>query len=198
MTTSLDPANGIVCGVVGSLSPFGVAEAPGLSPETEIAQAPDDPTHRVGPGRRRRCSSSSRRTTRSQTFECELDGGGWSSCDTPYRFTAAIGEHTLLVRALSDDAAFDLTPSTHTWTVLARPVATIGSGPEDQAPEDPDIQNESRTATFTFSSDQAPSTFACRLTGETTGTAWETCTSPKTYEQPRARRVHVRGAGDQR
>ncbi|HEX7255365.1 MAG TPA: right-handed parallel beta-helix repeat-containing protein [Gaiellaceae bacterium] len=181
VTTELDPANGIVCGVVSSLSPFGVAEAPGLSPETEIVQAPADPTLESVPGGAE-VQFQFGSNDQLADFECAIDGAAWSSCDTPYQFTAAIGQHTLLVRARSQAGAFDLTPSTHAWTVLARPVATIDSGPVDQAPEDPGIQNESRTATFTFSSDQLPSTFECRFTGESTGTAWELCTSPKTYE----------------
>ena len=53
------------------------------------------------------------------------------------------------------------------------------SGPADQAPGTPDVENESRTATFEFSSDQVGSTFECRLTGEATGTTWQTCTSAR-------------------
>jgi parallel beta-helix repeat protein len=181
VTTELDPVGGIVCGVVGSLSPFGIAEAPGLSPETEIVQAPVDPSlETVQGGAAVQFQFDSNDPLAD--FQCAVDGADWSSCDSPYQFTAAIGDHTLLVRALSQAGAFDLTPASHTWTVLARPIAAIDSGPEDQAPEDPDIQNESRTATFTFSSDQLPSTFECRLTSENGGTAWEPCTSPKTYE----------------
>jgi parallel beta-helix repeat protein len=180
VTTELDPANGIVCGVVGSLSPFGIAEAPGLSPETEIVQAPVDPTLETVQGAAEVQFQFDSNDPLAE-FECAVDGGDWSSCSTPYQFTATVGDHTLLVRAVAEAGAFDLTPDSHTWTVLARPVATVGSGPEDQAPDEPGIQNESQSASFTFSSNQSPSTFECRLTGENTGTSWEACTSPKSY-----------------
>jgi parallel beta-helix repeat protein len=180
VTTSLDAANGIVCGAVGSVSPFGIAEAPGLSPETEIAQVPEEPVLETEPGLAAIQFQFSSNDVLAD-FECSLDGEEWSSCSTPYEVDSHLGGHTLLVRALAETGAFDLTPASHSWTVLARPVATIVLGPEDQAPEDADIQNESRTATFWFGSDQPPSSFECRLTGENTGTTWEPCTSPATY-----------------
>ncbi|HEV2952080.1 MAG TPA: hypothetical protein VGZ51_08245, partial [Actinomycetota bacterium] len=180
VTTELDPANGIVCGIVGSLSPFGIAEAPGFSPETEIAQAPPNPTLETIENAAEVLFQFDSNELLAD-FECKVDAEEWSSCDTPYQHTATIGEHILLVRAHSTVTdAFDLTPAEYTWTVLARPDAIVDSGPEDQGAE-PGIQNESRTATFHFSSDQMGSTFECRLTGEATGTEWEPCTSPKTY-----------------
>ena len=199
MTTELDPANGIVCGVVGSLSPFGIAEAPGLSPETEIVQAPAEPDDRDRSQGAAEVQFQFDSNDPLAEFECAVDGAEWSSCDTPVRSSRRLlGEHTLLVRAVTPDRRLRPDPGSYTWTVVARPVATIDSGPEDQAPAEPGIQNESRTATFDVQLRPAPSTFECRLTGETTGTAWEPCTSPKTYENLGARRVHVRGPGDQR
>jgi len=116
-----------------------------VSPETAIAQAPEDPTvESVAGGAAVQFQFTSNDLLAD--FQCALDGGDWSSCGTPYQFTATIGAHTLRVRAVSDSGAFDLTPAKHAWTVVARPVATIDSGPADEAPEDPDIQNASRSS----------------------------------------------------
>ena len=176
----------LVCGVVSSLSPFAVAEASAdVAPDTTIVQAPANPTiQSTGDGAQVQFQFTSTIDTpeRPAQFECRLDAEAWSSCDTPYQFNALFGEHTLRVRAVTDTGVLDATPAVYTWTVLARPVATIQSGPVDQAPATPDIENENRTATFEFGSDQTGSTFECRLTGEASGTTWQTCTSPRTYE----------------
>jgi parallel beta-helix repeat protein len=182
VTTSSDPFGGQVCGVVNSLSPFAIAElTPENSPDTQLFP-PEGPILETEPGAAEvhfQFASSDPLAT----FQCALGGGDWTSCDTPYKVKADVGEHTLLVRAVNEaGTAFDLSPASHTFTVVARPVATIGLGPEDQAPEDPDVQTEIRTATFTFSSNDASATFECRLIGETIGHSWEPCTSPKTYD----------------
>jgi CSLREA domain-containing protein len=183
---TLEQQGDLICGVVSSLSPFAVAEASAaVAPGTTIIQAPANPTiQSTGDGAEVQFQFSSTIDTLEHPaeFECRLDAEAWSSCDTPFRFNALFGEHTLRVRAMTDSGVVDATPAVYTWTVLARPVATIQSGPADQAPDTPDIQNESRTAEFAFTSDQLGSTFECRLTGEATGTTWQTCMSPKTYE----------------
>jgi len=183
---TLEQQGGLVCGVVSSLSPFAVAEASAdVAPDTTIIQAPADPSFQStadGADVQFQFTSTIDTLEHPAQFECRLDGAPWSSCSTPHRFNALFGEHTLRVRAITDTGVRDATPAVYTWTVVARPVATIQSGPVDQAPATPDIENESRTAQFEFSSDQAGSTFECRLTGEASGTTWQTCTSPQTYE----------------
>ena len=180
---TLELQGALVCGVVSSLSPFAIAETD-IAPNTNIVQFPADPTIQSrADGADVQFQFTS--TLPLSDFECSLDGAPFTGCSTPYMFNASFGPHTLLVRAMSETDVRDLSPASHTWTVLARPVATITQGPLDEAPETPDdIENESQTAAFTFSTDQpgVGSSFECRLTGEDTGTAWETCTSPKTYE----------------
>jgi hypothetical protein len=182
---TLEAQGDLVCGVVSSLSPFAVAEASAaVAPNTTIIQSPADPTVQStadGAEVQFQFASSIDTLEHPAQFECRLDAEAWSSCDTPYQFNALFGEHTLRVRAMTDTGVRDATPAEYTWTVLARPVATIDESPADQDPTTPDIENQSQAATFEFSSDQTGSTFECRLTGETTGVAWETCTSPKTY-----------------
>ena len=176
----------LVCGVVSSLSPFAVAEASAqVAPDTTIIQAPADPTIQstsAGADVQFQFSSSIDSVEHPAEYECRLDAEEWSSCDTPFQFEALFGQHTLRVRAVTHTDVLDATPASYTWTVLERPVATIDSGPLDEDPTSPDIQNESRTAEFEFSSDQDGSTFECRLTGESSGTTWQACTSPKSYE----------------
>ncbi len=185
LDVTLEQQGTLLCGVVSSLSPFAVAEASAaVAPQTTIIQAPTEPAiQSTGDGAEVQFQFASSIDTieRPAQFECSLDGGAWSSCDSPYRFNALFGEHTLRVRAVTDTGVVDATPASYTWTVLARPVATIGSGPADQAPATPDIENEARSATFEFTSDQPGSTFECRLTGESTGTSWQACESPRTY-----------------
>ncbi|MGH3071841.1 MAG: beta strand repeat-containing protein [Gaiellaceae bacterium] len=54
------------------------------------------------------------------TFECDLDGGGWAPCATPYT-TPALGDgpHTLKARAADAAGNVDATEITHAWTVDA-------------------------------------------------------------------------------
>ena len=96
----------LVCGVVSSLSPFAVAEASAdVAPDTTIIQAPADPTiQSTGDGAEVQFQFASTIDTveHPAEFECRLDAAAWSSCDTPYRFNALFGEHTLRVRAVTD------------------------------------------------------------------------------------------------
>jgi parallel beta-helix repeat protein len=184
VTTSLDEINGIVCGIVSSLSPFAVAEAPGVSPQTTIAQSPAAETleTQVG-GAAVQFQFTSTAAGSPDAFECSVDDGPFSSCVTPYAFIAGLGEHTLLVRGVSVDGDFDLTPASHTWTVLARPVVTDLTGPADELPETPnDIESGSSMATFTFGSSQPDSTFECQLSSdEAVSSPWATCASGREY-----------------
>jgi parallel beta-helix repeat protein len=103
------------------------------------------------------------------TFECALDGAAFEPCDSPHEIQGLEpGQHELAVRATDlsgnvGDAAL------HGWTVVGAPVTTIVTGP-DPASSSPD-------AVFTFTADQAGSTFRCALDGAPLAP----CTSPATY-----------------
>ena len=61
----------------------------------------------------------------SATFECRLDGGGWSPCSSPRSYAGlAEGLHTFDVRATDVAGNTDPTPATRTWTVDTTPPAT--------------------------------------------------------------------------
>ncbi len=101
------------------------------------------------------------------TFECDIDGGGFTACTTPLDFTAlADGSHTFTVRAVGIAGA-DPSPPSVTWNVDAvPPTATITSGPSNPS--------NVTTPQFAFTADET-ATFECQIDGVTTFTA---CTSP--------------------
>ena len=107
--------------------------------------------------------------TPGATFECSLDGAGFSSCVSP-QFYINLSEttHTFQVRAVAAGNT-DPTPASNTFTVdITNPDTTIDSGPG--------ALTNTATPTFTFSSDQAGSTFKCRVDSD----AFQACTTPFT------------------
>ena len=107
-------------------------------PETMIGSKPDALT-----------SSTSASFTFSgepgSTFECKLDAGQFTACDSPEEYTGlANGEHSFEVRA-TDAAGNTAAPVSHTWTVDA-------TAPEATLTDKPAAPPTAATATFTFSS----------------------------------------------
>jgi hypothetical protein len=101
---------------------------------------------------------------------CRLDLGGVEECGpwTTYE-DLADGVHTFRGTAV-DEAGNRSEPQVWVWTVdTLPPVATITDGPEPLS--------GSRSATFTFSSDDPDATFKCSRDAG----AFAECTSPKTY-----------------
>jgi hypothetical protein len=112
------------------------------------------------------------------TFDCKLDGGNFSSCTSPKSYTGPLsdGSHTFAVRATDAAGNVDATPATRTWTVnttsppdTTPPETTINDGPSGTVKQN--------NATFYFSSNEANSTFECKLDGG----AFGACSSPKKY-----------------
>jgi hypothetical protein len=108
-------------------------------------------------------------TDGSATFECQIDGGGFSACTTPKTFsTQADGSHTFAVQAI-DGATNRSSPATYTWTVdTTPPPVTIDAQPA--------ALSNTRTPTFSFSSSDSGATFECQIDGG----GFSACTSPKT------------------
>jgi len=104
------------------------------------------------------------------TFSCKLDSGTASACTSPKTYTGLLdGSHTFTVTA-TDKAGNVSSPVTYTWTIdTVKPVATLTGSP-------PSLSN-SKTATFTFTSNEQGSTFKCSLDAGT----FSTCTTPKTF-----------------
>jgi hypothetical protein len=104
------------------------------------------------------------------TFECQLDGGGFSACSSPHTTgSLADGPHTFEVRATNAGAETDVSPASRSFTVdTVPPDTSIDSGP-------PGLGNDA-TPTFTFSSTETGSTFECQLDGG----GFSYCSSPRT------------------
>ena len=125
------------------------------------------------------------------TFECNLDGAGFSTCTTPASFTGLTdGNHTFQVRAKDAAGNVDASPAMHAWMIdTSTPDTTIDSGPLGAV--------SATDALFSFSSpDAGPgATFECALDGA----AFAGCTSPKSYtsltEATHMFQVRVRDAG---
>ena len=103
------------------------------------------------------------------TYECQLDGAGFTACASPKQYSGlADGAHAFAVRATS---LGNTGPTvTYSWTVDTTPPQTaIGSGPPSAS--------TSAAATFAFSSSEDESTFTCRLDGG----GPTPCTSPQSY-----------------
>jgi hypothetical protein len=141
-------------------------------------QTPPDTTITSGPAE----GSSSEATTATfaftssepnSTFACSLDGAAAAACTSPKTYTwLSVADHTFSVTATDAANNTDLTPATRGWTVVpdtTAPETSILSGPANPT--------TARSASFTFSSTESPSTFACTLDGG----APEACTSPKSY-----------------
>ncbi|HET6656454.1 MAG TPA: Ig-like domain-containing protein [Gaiellaceae bacterium] len=135
------------------------------APNTIIDSNPADPSSSAN------ASFTFSSTEGSSTFECELDGGGFSSCSSPKSYSSlAEGSHTFKVRATDQAGNTDATPAQFTWTVdTVAPATTIDSSPS--------LTSNSAAATFTFSSTEGSSTFECELDGG----GFSSCSSPKNY-----------------
>ena len=108
------------------------------------------------------------------TFECGLDGGGFSSCTSPQNYTSlSDGSHTFQVRAIDEAGNVDPTPASFTWTIdTTAPETTIDSNPSNPS--------NSSSASFSFSgtdSGTGVASFECKLDGGSFGS----CTSPQNY-----------------
>jgi hypothetical protein len=135
------------------------------APQTTIGSGPADPANSSG------ASFGFGSDEANSTFECQLDGGGWTACSSPASYSGlSDGTHTFEVRATDTAGNQDTTPATSTWTIdTAAPDTSISSGPSDPT--------TATSATFDFTSEPGAS-FECRLDGG----GWAACSSPATYD----------------
>ena len=99
-----------------------------IAPDTTIDSSPSNPTN-----------SSSASFTFSGTdtggsgvasFECDLDGGGFTACTSPQNYSSlADGSHTFQVRAIDGAGNVDPTPASFTWTIdTVAPTISVAAG----------------------------------------------------------------------
>ncbi|MBI5495958.1 MAG: hypothetical protein HY904_13115 [Deltaproteobacteria bacterium] len=134
-------------------------------PTTTISGAPADPFNQATASFTLSCNES------GCTYECDLDGGGFSSCTSPVSYTSlAEGSHTFSVRATDPMAHVESPAATYTWMIDRTPADTvILTGPALDAFASP--------VTFTFSSPDAAASFTCRMDGG----AFAACTSGQSF-----------------
>jgi large repetitive protein len=103
------------------------------------------------------------------TFACRVDGGGFAPCTSPASYSALDdGPHAFAVQAR--DAAGNTGPAGgYDWVVDTVP-------PETTITAEPPAVSDS-SASFAFTSSEAPSSFACSLDGG----ASVPCASPQNY-----------------
>ncbi len=85
-------------------------------PDTSITSGPSDPTNQAS------ATFEFTSTEADSTFECQMDGGGYSSCTSPRTYDGiSDGSHTFEVRATDGADNTDQTPAYYTWTIDTTP-----------------------------------------------------------------------------
>ncbi|MCY4724744.1 Ig-like domain-containing protein [Nocardioides sp. STR2] len=108
-------------------------------------------------------------TSEPGVVECQVDGGPWQVCSSPFDPVLPDGAHSVRIRVT--DAADNVgQTAVMSWTVDGtEPDVVITSGPSGD--------HASRTATYTFTVDDPTATVECLLDGGT----WSPCSSPRTF-----------------
>jgi hypothetical protein len=163
--TQTSPRTGDAFEVDGLSLKAGAAPADIVRPDTTITGAPGNPSGD------RAATFTFASTEAGSTFQCSLDGSGWTACTAPKAYTAlALATHTFRVRALDSVGNSDGTPATYTWTIeLPWPDTTITSAPANGVTD--------TGGTFAFASDTANVHYECALDAG----AYAACTSPVSY-----------------
>src|SRR5262249_30095131 len=98
----------------------------------------------------------------------------YTACTSPQSYTnLSVGSHTFRVKATDQAGNTDTTPDSFAWTITAAdttpPVTTISTNPTQPT--------NATTHAFSFTSNEANSTFQCKLARG----PFSACTSPVTY-----------------
>ena len=82
------------------------------APDTSITAQPANPTNATT------ASFSFTSSGGGVSFECQIDGGGFSACTSPRTYMSLVqGSHTFQVRAIDAAGNTDATPASYTWTI---------------------------------------------------------------------------------
>jgi large repetitive protein len=104
------------------------------------------------------------------TFQCNLDGAGWTACSSPQDYSLPSGSHTFAVRSTIGTTT-DPVGDSRTWTIQP-PDTKITSGPSNPT--------SLTSASFAFTSDAENTNYLdyqCKLDSQ----AWQWCWSTVTY-----------------
>jgi hypothetical protein len=114
----------------------------------------------------------------SSTFSCQVDSEPAVACGSPYTTGAlAEGLHTFSVTATDAADNTDPSPATRSFTVVGAPPPDLDP-PETTISDGVSGDTTDTTPTFAFGSDEANSTFVCRIDQALAGP----CTSPYTTQ----------------
>jgi hypothetical protein len=132
-----------------------------IAPETTITSQPPNPSNSIS------ATFAFTSNEAAVSFECKLDTAAFTACTSPTQFNnLAAGSHSFQVRATDAAGNTDASPASYTWFVdTTAPNTFITSTP-----------SSSSSATFTFTSNEAPVTFECKLDDA----AFSSCSSPTT------------------
>lgn len=90
-----------------------------IPPDTQITSTPTDPSNDSSPTFEF-TGTDNVTPPASLTFECDLDGGGFTACTSPHTYPSmGDGSHTFQVRAIDLAGNVDPTPASYTWTIDA-------------------------------------------------------------------------------
>ncbi len=141
------------------------------APDTAITDQPDNPSNSATAS----FSFTGTNGIPPLTFECRLDGGGWSSCTSPKSYNGlADGSHTFQVRSSDSMGNRDSSPAGYSWVIdTVPPNTTITGQPVNPSP--------SVDASFSFDGSDTGGTGIARFECRLDDSGWTTCTSPKQY-----------------
>jgi large repetitive protein len=133
-----------------------------VGPAAVISQGPGNPTNSQS-------ATFAFSANESASFVCQLDGGGFGPCASPWSYQGlGDGAHTFSVRP-SDGLGNVGTAASYSWHVDATaPETTLGSRPASRT--------TATAATFTFSANEGAA-FECKLDAG----SFAPCSSPKTH-----------------
>ncbi|MFZ4659936.1 MAG: FG-GAP-like repeat-containing protein [Caldilineaceae bacterium] len=115
-------------------------------PDTTIVSKPTDPSKESTPTFQ--FSINDGAGSGLAGFECQIDNGNWSSCNTSFTTsTLSDGPHTIAVRAIDQVGYVDASPATYNWTIDTAAPAT----PTLLTPANGSTINNSQFVTFTWS-----------------------------------------------
>jgi hypothetical protein len=142
------------------------------APDTSISAQPPASTTSTD------ASFSFSSTEAGSTLACKLDSGSWSSCISPKSYSGlSVGSHTFSVRATDGAGNVDATPASSKWSVQAVTPPGDTTAPDTSISAQPPASTTETSASFSFTSTEAGSTFACKLDSA----SWSSCSSPKSY-----------------
>ena len=105
------------------------------------------------------------------SFQCSLDGGGFSACTSPFATGPLTdGSHTFGVRSVNSLGTASAA-TTYTWTVDTTPP------PAPSLTSTPPANDTNNSASFSFGDSETGVTFECQLDAG----SFSTCTSPASY-----------------